>query len=66
MSDAADSANDYQQRLTDSALAAVTRYEGESALECEECGDEIEEGRRIAVPGCSLCADCKSMREEKR
>lgn len=33
--------------------------------ECEECGDEIPEGRRKAEPGCILCVECKS-REEKR
>lgn len=42
------------------------RYVGESALECVDCGVEIPEGRRKAVPGCQLCADCKQLGEDRR
>ena len=42
------------------------RYVGESALECVDCGVDIPEGRRKAVPGCQLCADCKQLMEVRR
>lgn len=48
------------------ALANLPRYEGESALECEECGIQIPEARRLAVPGCRLCVDCKAYGEDRR
>lgn len=52
------------------AVAAVRRQlEQQSAqpslLECEECGDEIPESRRLAVPGCRHCVFCKE-RQERR
>ena len=34
-----------------------------SATECEECGDEILEARRLAIPGCKLCVFCKEKQE---
>ena len=36
---------------------------GESLLECEECGTEIPEGRREALPGVRLCVACQSGRD---
>lgn len=36
-----------------------------SLEECEECGDEIPEARRIAVPGCTLCIYCKEKSERR-
>jgi len=52
------------------AVAAVRRLLAKqaaeiSAQECEECGDEIPETRRLAVPGCKLCIFCKE-RQERR
>lgn len=34
-----------------------------SAEECEECGDEIPEARRLAVPGVQLCVFCQEKHE---
>lgn len=48
------------------AIANRVRYQGESALECVECGEPIPEGRRKAVPGVQLCAGCQSAREGVR
>jgi phage/conjugal plasmid C-4 type zinc finger TraR family protein len=50
------------------AVAAVRRQLERQALEpsaeeCEECGDEIPEARRLAVPGCKLCVFCKEKQE---
>lgn len=36
-----------------------------SARICEECDEEIPEGRRIAQPGCRLCIDCQDALERK-
>ena len=33
---------------------------GESARECDDCGEPIPEGRRKAVPGVRLCVACQS------
>ncbi|MGH8162360.1 MAG: DksA/TraR family C4-type zinc finger protein [Gammaproteobacteria bacterium] len=32
---------------------------GESLAHCEECGDEIPDARRKAVPGVRLCIACQ-------
>ncbi|MCC7484556.1 MAG: TraR/DksA family transcriptional regulator [Burkholderiales bacterium] len=39
---------------------------GESASECERCGEEIPDARRQAVPGCTRCTECESLRERGR
>ncbi|MFZ7090069.1 DksA/TraR family C4-type zinc finger protein [Primorskyibacter sp. 2E233] len=36
---------------------------GESLTECAECGEEIPEKRRLALPGVKLCIDCASERQ---
>ena len=33
--------------------------QGESLLYCEECGEEIPEARRKAMPGVRLCVGCQ-------
>lgn len=38
--------------------------EGESATECDDCGDPIPERRRAAVPGVRLCVKCQSEADE--
>lgn len=40
-------------------IATRTVYTGISATECE-CGESIPEGRRQAIPGVRLCAQCQS------
>ena len=52
------------------AVAGVRRKLAEqaakpSAEECEECGDEIPQARRLAVPGCQLCVYCQEKLERK-
>lgn len=41
-------------------------YQGESATECDSCGDDIPEARRLAVPGCRFCVCCQGVREVRR
>lgn len=45
-------------------LAAQQRLAAlDSNTECGWCGEEIPEARRLAVPGCDLCAKCQSQKE---
>ncbi|MDX1514349.1 MAG: DksA/TraR family C4-type zinc finger protein [Gammaproteobacteria bacterium] len=39
---------------------------GESLKQCAECGAEIPEARRKAVPGVRLCVDCQSEVDRKQ
>jgi len=66
--DEADLAAEAEDRFRALALAAVARHapRGVSARHCAECGDEIPEARRVAVPGCSRCTDCQDLRERMR
>lgn len=48
------------------AIDSRVRYQGVSATECDNCGDDIPEARRLAVPGCRLCVECQGLQEVKR
>lgn len=43
------------------ATTKVTK--GESALDCDECGEPIPQARRDAIPGVRLCVDCQQGRD---
>jgi phage/conjugal plasmid C-4 type zinc finger TraR family protein len=58
MTDICDAADIVIEQVRDQALAQIPRYTGISAKECEECGDDIPEGRRNAVQGVKLCVGC--------
>ncbi|MBG0621142.1 TraR/DksA family transcriptional regulator [Enterobacter roggenkampii] len=34
-----------------------------SAKHCSECGEDIPEARRVAMPGCQTCASCQEVLE---
>ena len=38
---------------------------GDSLAHCAECGEDIPEARRAAIPGVKLCVDCASERDAK-
>jgi phage/conjugal plasmid C-4 type zinc finger TraR family protein len=38
---------------------------GASAMECVECGDEIPEKRRNALPGVTTCIACQTDRDAR-
>ena len=57
MADDVDFADARIEKELASALAVRVIYRGESAHECE-CGEEISEGRRLAVPGVQECITC--------
>lgn len=64
MSDICDDADDVIEKTREHALAQIPRYTGISATECE-CGEEIPEGRRLAIPGVKLCAACQNLDDLK-
>lgn len=65
--DVDDRASEVEEAHREAALAAhlaqVRQPDRPSATHCERCGDEIPEQRRLAVPGVSLCVECKSIHE---
>ena len=57
-----------QDQIDASVADAVERARsklpsGESLSECEECGKEIPEARRAAVPGVKLCVSCQEIHD---
>lgn len=58
-----------QDQIDDSVNEAVDRARGrlpsgESAEQCEECGDNIPQARRDALPGVQYCVACQSELDE--
>ena len=50
--------------VSDAVSAARARMpRGESAEYCDECGEEIPEKRRQALPGVRTCLACQSARD---
>lgn len=39
---------------------------GESCMFCEECGEEIPEARRQALPGVKLCIKCQTEKDKEQ
>lgn len=61
---------DTQKQIDDTINDAVVKIKsklpaGDSLLQCEECGEDIAENRRLAVPGVRFCLSCQSESEEK-
>lgn len=55
-----DQANELAQQRIDMAIAAHRlNRNAASAEHCEECGEDIPEPRRAAVPGCKTCSSCQ-------
>jgi phage/conjugal plasmid C-4 type zinc finger TraR family protein len=52
--------------ITDGVLTARARMPaGEGTTHCVECGDEIPERRRHALPGVRTCVHCQSGRDSR-
>lgn len=70
MADFADLASTASEGYLADALARRERIRmsapAESAIECEDCGEEIPEARRNAVPGCTRCRECQDNFEKYR
>jgi phage/conjugal plasmid C-4 type zinc finger TraR family protein len=65
MADICDVADEAIEESLNRSIAQIPRYTGISATECEECGDDIPEGRRVAIPGVKLCAACQNLDDLK-
>ena len=67
MADVYDQASDTEQLFRDQALraAAAQMPRGVSASHCRapDCGVEIPERRRRALPGVEFCIDCQQLKE---
>lgn len=61
-----DAASELEEMQREQAIAAhrIDRN-AVSASHCIECGDDIPQARREAVPGCRTCADCQQIIETK-
>ena len=60
-----------QAQIDDTVSDAVARARadmpaGESAAECEDCGEPIAAKRRAALPGVRTCVACQSSRDAQR
>jgi phage/conjugal plasmid C-4 type zinc finger TraR family protein len=68
MADVIDQADEYTARGLAARIAEIRAglSETETAIECEDCGEEIPEARRRAVPGCRCCVECQEERERGR
>ena len=55
-----------EDTITDGVLNARARLPaGEGTEECVECGDEIPEARRRALPGATTCVKCQAGRDRR-
>ncbi|CAM3213140.1 TraR/DksA C4-type zinc finger protein [Pseudomonas fluorescens] len=66
MSDICDDADVVIEEALNRSLSQIPRYTGISATECVDCGDVIPEGRRVAIPGVTLCAPCKALDDVRK
>ena len=60
-----------EQQIEDTVKDAVLRARaltpsGESAEECDDCGEPIPKKRRAALPGVRTCVACQSARDATR
>ncbi|MET0273603.1 MAG: DksA/TraR family C4-type zinc finger protein [Phenylobacterium sp.] len=55
-----------EDTITDGVLTARARLPaGEGTDHCIECGEEIPERRRLALPGVVTCVACQSGRDSR-
>lgn len=59
-----------QDRIDDTVMDGVRRARacmptGEGETHCVDCGDEIPEARRGALPGVRTCIGCQSARDRR-
>ena len=67
MTDEAENSSEAENKYRNGAIMEVLKriQPGLSRFFCDECGDELPEARRIAMPGCTLCIDCQEEFEKK-
>ncbi|MCQ8181723.1 TraR/DksA C4-type zinc finger protein [Methylomonas sp. SURF-1] len=61
----ADAIAERMEKMTELFVAETRKaiYTGESASDCEECGEPIPEARRAAIP-CKYCLPCQTSLEQ--
>lgn len=64
--DDADRASALAEQEVERNLAVIPRFSGESATECEECGNEIPAARRDALKGTTQCVECATALENQQ
>lgn len=52
-----------EHRFEQQRKAKAAKPIPQSATECAECGNEIQEGRRQAIKGVQLCTECQQLTE---
>ena len=57
---------DYEHHCSISLKNRIKPTFHHSYTECMECGDEIPEARRVALPGVQLCVYCQGDKEYGR
>lgn len=59
-----DQAQELEAQMREAAIERARWHGGQtSAEECERCGADIPEGRRLALPGVKTCVDCAAALE---
>jgi phage/conjugal plasmid C-4 type zinc finger TraR family protein len=53
----------HMNAVSDVQKKLAKQAEKPSAKECVECGDEIPEARRLAIPGVQSCIYCQELNE---
>lgn len=63
-----DRAQELEQIARDKAIEyqQSKMLHGESAHECEDCGSQIPEQRRLALAGVKTCIDCQTTKEKRQ
>lgn len=59
-----------QEQIDDTVSDAVAKArsrlaKGAGRQDCFECGEEIPEARRLAMPGAATCVACQSLRDRR-
>ncbi|HWV55474.1 MAG TPA: DksA/TraR family C4-type zinc finger protein [Pseudorhodoplanes sp.] len=59
-----------QEQIDDTVSDAVAKARGRLAngagrKDCIECGEDIPEARRLAMPGATTCVACQSLRDRR-
>ncbi|HBQ05633.1 MAG TPA: conjugal transfer protein TraR [Halomonas sp.] len=66
MADNADIAADLMERRMQAALSSrLSLHIPNPDSECEDCGHEIPQARRDALPWVATCIECQSIREQR-
>jgi len=60
-----DQIDDTVKDAVEAARARLTAAAGEGETHCVECGEEIPEARRAALPGARTCVACQSERDSR-